>query len=940
MKIAEDNTVSQAGRRGIPTRRAGALPPARLFCAWTFAKRLFALLTMVLMTAPASVQAAAWASEDRLVTIGVLTITSKEEAKARWNLTADYLSERIPGTRFEIRPLYLQEIARAVRQQELDFVHLQPLQFVQLRRDYGLSALTTRVVDGSVGGLDRFGSAIVRLRDRQEINDLDDLRGAIVAGVAPNALGAWILGMVEIERAGLSVEDDILPLFVGLPMTNVLGAVAAGRADVGIVRADVLARARQSGAYPADTFKVINLADQPDYPHPVSTRLVPEWPFAATARPDTRLTEQVRNALLDMSSQGRALESAGLVSWVEPADYTGLEPLADRWLTPPQTAGDWLRAHWWAIPVALSVLLALLLGQQWLARRRLVDREREHRAALNAMHEAVVTLDTGGRILFMNPAARRLLPEDMPPERAEGRHFLDAFALLLRHEQHDFSLGGLYERLNDEGWVHYPVVLGHGQPRRVLELTAVRMDGQTSGVVGKVLVSLTDVTELEEANRQLAFRANHDELSGLLNRRSFVELIDNRLVPGRALRGPGILLWVDLDHFRLVNQGASHRMGDELVRRMASYLSVVLPAGTPIGRLGDDEFGIFLGNAPEDEVRAWPERVLAAIREFRMAGDQRLLRVSASIGARELPRDGHIDAATALQEAESACLAAQRLGGNRLVTYDESEDERSLRQADFAELNRLKDALERGRFVLHGQEIQPLATDCEGPWLEVLLRLDTGGAHYGSPGPLIELAERFNHMPPVDRWVIRNAFEILSDQLDGSGEPPARLTINLSGQSMKDAELATYVRKELERCRIQPEWICFEITETAAIANFDQAIELISALRDLGTRVALDDFGGGLLSFDFLRRLRPDIVKIDGRLVSDLEDDPVAAVIVESIHSVAHVMGASTVGEWVEGEPTRHHLERIGVDFAQGYLFHRPQPLTEYLVTTRAGCAS
>jgi len=279
----------------------------------------------------------------------------------------------------------------------------------------------------------------------------------------------------------------------------------------------------------------------------------------------------------------------------------------------------------------------------------------------------------------------------------------------------------------------------------------------------------------------------------------------------------------------------------------------------------------------------------------------------------------------------------ENLGGNRVVWYEESESERALRQSDLAQLNRLKDAIENDRFVLHAQEIHPVEySDMNGARLEVLLRLKGDDGRYGSPAPMIELAERFDHMMPVDRWVIRTAFATLSAHVTRGGQPPARLTINLSGQSMKDVELSAYVQEQLKRNELDPSWICFEITETAAIANFDQAVELVTSLRELGSLVALDDFGSGMLSFDFLRRLRPDIVKIDGKLVCDLETDPVAAVIVESIHSVARVMGARTVGEWVETPATLARLAEIGVDFAQGYLLHRPMPLEERLISSHA----
>ncbi|MFW6379193.1 MAG: EAL domain-containing protein [Guyparkeria sp.] len=890
-----------------------------------------------LLGGPSPAQAQSWAGEDRLVTIGVLTITSKEEAQARWNPTADYLSDRIDGVRFEIRPLYLQEVARAVRQDELHFVHLQPLQFVQLRAEHGLKALATRVIESGGRPTDRFGSVIVRLSSREEIHDLSDLKGSIVAGVAPNALGAWILGMEEFERTGLSIDEDILPLYVGLPMDNVLGSVAAGRADAGVVRADVLTRAIEAGRYAPDTFTVLNPVSEPGYPHALSTRLVPQWPLAATSKAPVELREQVRDLLLAMPADSAPIRAAGLTGWTQAVDYGDLQALADRWLTPPVGVVEWLRAHWWVVPVGLSLVLALLLGQQSRARVLLSRRERAHRAALTAMHDAVITLDGEGRIQFLNPSAERLLPEDVEPEQAKGQRLTDVYALMMRHDTENFSLAGMLDQLASRQWVEYAVILAHGYPRRVLNLTAARMDNAGGGTQPRrLVVSMMDITELDETSRQLAYRAAHDELTGLLTRRHFIDAIDERLRfkrPDQPIEG-ATLLWLDIDHFRLLNEGGSHRMGDELVRRLAGYLRVVLPPNTPIGRLGGDEFGIYL---PTSAGEGWPERILEAIRDFRFDGNGRTLRTSASIGVRHLAPGGGYNAATVIEEAESACMTAQNLGGNRLVVFEESGSERSLRQTDLAELNRLKEAVEQDRFVLHAQEIRSIgAAENTHTRLEVLLRLADEYGNLGSPAPLIELAERFNYMPQVDRWVVRRAIEELTAYRRDDDTPPARLMINLSGQSMSDGELIGFVREELQRNEIDPTCLCFEITETAAISNFDQAVELIASLREVGCQVALDDFGGGLISFEFLRHLKPDIVKIDGKLVRDLEDDRVAAVIVESIHDVARVMGARTVGEWVETTATLGQLELIGVDFAQGYLLHRPEPLAERLVLERS----
>ncbi|WP_407275089.1 EAL domain-containing protein [Halothiobacillus sp. DCM-1] len=861
------------------------------------------------------------------VTIGVLAYLGKPQTLARWQPTAEFLTQDNPGYRFVIEPLFLNELAAAVKEDRLDFVLTQPLQFVELADEAGIWPLAT--MDVAQGGqkLDRFGSAVIVRADRQDLNHLADLRGKLVAGASPDALGAWLLGIEALSRAGIAPKTEIQPVFTGLPMMRVVQAVLDGRADAGIVRAGFIEHLVADGTLAADQLRVIGRKQYNDFPYAVSTELVPEWPFSATTRANRALARKVGRQLLGMSADSPAAEAAGVASWSLPLDYAGVQEIRAKWLPKSLSLTAVLRVYglWLLLPVGLVIFLFYRQGRR--VQRQLLQQETQLRTTLNALHDAVVVLSTSGRVLFVNTPTLALLRH--PVDRAEvlhGRHFTLLFDLRWPTSLPGMDLRQALALLESHTEDTYEVQLHAGHQIRDIDLNLRRV-GALGAPDTRIILVLSDRTDFRQTQFLLAHRARHDRLTGLLNHEAFAEFLDSQCHSLSERRCEGLLLWLDLDDFRLINETASRAAGDELLVRLANQLALWTPQSGLVARLGVDEFGIWLPDARSVNARQWPQELLEQLRaaRFEVAGHN--LRVTASIGVCVV--DYRLGA-DLLHDAEAACRRARHDGGNRLVWYSRDDQEIAAQRHQLATLQQLKRSLDEEGLLQAVQAIValPLTEDSLSPrHFEVLLRLKGGDGRPQSPGQFIEAAERYRFMSEIDRWVLTHTFRRLA--LWGTAAP--MLAINLSGATVQDPEVYPFIRKLLREYDFDPRKLCFEITETSAITHVEQALSLMGLLRSLGCQVALDDFGAGLLSFEFMRRLRPDFVKIDGKLVRDVETDPVAAVIVRAIVEVAHEMGAKTVGEWVETPSLVSKLEALRVDFIQGYYTHAPSPLTDAL---------
>ncbi|MCB1036598.1 MAG: EAL domain-containing protein, partial [Acidobacteria bacterium] len=369
--------------------------------------------------------------------------------------------------------------------------------------------------------------------------------------------------------------------------------------------------------------------------------------------------------------------------------------------------------------------------------------------------------------------------------------------------------------------------------------------------------------------------------------------------------------------FKIVNDTAGHQAGDELLKQLAGLLQGVIRRGDTLARLGGDEFGLLLRDCPLEAARERAYALVATLRRHRFVWEGRRFEVGASVGL--VPINGRPETlAELLSRADIACYSAKERGRNRVSIYSTGSGELDLRREAISRAADLSMALEAGRFRLFAQPIYSLRGRGEDVgFYEILLRLDDGYGSLVSPGEFIPVAESFGLMGAIDRWVVESALEMATELLPPSST--ARISINLSGNSLAEESLLDFVYDRIHRSKISPERICFEITETAAIRNLHHAAHFITELKKEGCRFALDDFGSGLASFSYLKELPIDYLKIDGGFVRNMTTDSANRAMVAAIHQIGQVLGLGTIAEHVGSVEVVSMLRDLGVDYGQGY---------------------
>jgi len=459
-----------------------------------------------------------------------------------------------------------------------------------------------------------------------------------------------------------------------------------------------------------------------------------------------------------------------------------------------------------------------------------------------------------------------------------------------------------------------------------IESTASPIRDGNGDVTGGVLV-FHDVSESRELNRRLSYHASHDILTGLVNRREFENRLERALKSAKARETSYALCYLDLDQFKIVNDSCGHSAGDALLGQLGALLKSKIRWRDTLARLGGDEFGALLEGCNLEEAMETAEILRVAISEFKFMWDDRSFRLGVSIGVVPITADNE-SVASLLSAADSACAAAKEAGRNRIHSFRENDIDLMRRRREMQWAARINNALEEDRFELFRQTILPLQEEVEGAHYEILLRMrdETGGII--APGLFIEAAERFGITPRIDRWVITNAFRWLVSDSD-ERERLALCSINLSGQSFSDEKFLPFVIDQFQTSGLDATKICFEITETAAIASYSQANRFINALKELGCKFALDDFGTGLSSFGYLKHFPVDFLKIDGSFVKEILHDPIDREMVRSINEIGHLTGKKTIAEFAENEEIITMLRGMGIDYAQGYGVSEPTRVTK-----------
>lgn len=553
------------------------------------------------------------------------------------------------------------------------------------------------------------------------------------------------------------------------------------------------------------------------------------------------------------------------------------------------------------------------------ARRRLEQQLSEQKelaeVTLASMGDAIVTTEVDGTVRFLNDVGEQLT--GWTGEQAAGVPVGTVVPLVLEADGAPLESPALRcLRLRQAIGVssHNQLVTRDGH-RIAVEDSAAPIRARDGTILGAVMV-FRDVSHARHLAHQANWQAAHDALTGLINRRAFETAVAEALRNAKEDGHRHALLFMDLDRFKIVNDSCGHGAGDVLLQTLARLLQQHMRESDVLARLGGDELGVLLSFCPLPGALRRAEEIRQAVRDFRFLWSDRAFELGISIGLVEIDADSK-SMSELMIAADKACYLAKEQGRNRVHVYRDSDVMEARHQGELQWVARLHDALAHDRFRLFSQPIVPLDGAAAGHE-EVLLRFANGQGGLVLPGAFIPAAERYDLMAPLDRWVVTHVCRHLARQAGPDGPAPT-YSINLSGISLGDDGMLAHIIAQIEHHAIDPARLCFEITETAVIANLPRAQEFIGSLRGLGCRFSLDDFGSGLSSFAYLRTLPVDYLKIDGVFIRDIARNDINRALVKAINEVGHVMGIRTVAEFVEDDATLDAVRALGIDYAQGH---------------------
>lgn len=547
--------------------------------------------------------------------------------------------------------------------------------------------------------------------------------------------------------------------------------------------------------------------------------------------------------------------------------------------------------------------------------------------AMQAINHAVLTTDEKGAVTHLNPMAVKLtgwLSQDAMGKQAKR-------ILKLVYEKTYLPIPDpVLLCLDNQQPAHYlndTLLLSADGKEYAIELSVAPVldsNGHQHGVV----VMFHDVSTQRKMAKAIEYRATHDLLTGLSNRNELEQGLRRFVNNNRDPEQTHALMFIDLDRFKAVNDASGHAAGDKLLQEVAKIMKGCVRSSDLVARIGGDEFGIILRKCDTENALDIARKICEFVSLYRFYYNDKVFEIGASIGLVMINGSWESEAKL-LQAADSACYQAKREGRNRVHVYFDADSDPDGGQLAIHWASRIEQALEEESFVLFCQKIQPISHQGKAH-AEVLIRMkDKQGGLIG-PDAFLPSAERFNMATRIDKWVVKQVFAWMQAH-EMQMEEVAMLSVNLSGQSLGDLAFHQYVIKLIGQYAINCAKLCFEVTETSAITNINEAKKFIAAMKHLGVRFSLDDFGSGVSSFGYLNNLSVDYLKIDGQFIKDLIDNKIGQATVKCIAEVAKATGKQTIAEWVDNPSVETMLKKMGIDYTQGYLNHKPEPLSEML---------
>ena len=652
----------------------------------------------------------------------------------------------------------------------------------------------------------------------------------------------------------------------------------------------------------------------------------------------------LQNSIIDMILRAERLETYRLMSVVDLPLEKQILSRFDRLIELERIAAtrssleasqQYHQAFFYMWAMGGLIVVVSILITVWIIRRTtkiendLYAAKEQAEVTLHALGEAVITTDSKQNVIYLNPAAELLTGWKL--EHAKGQPLNKVYHL--RETSSHSSASIREQKLLNKGDDNYVLRNRSTNSEYIIQGSNSPISDKDGNVVGSVLIA-RDVTYEHQLASQLSWQASHDALTGLLNRREFELRVERLLNATKINPKQHALLYLDLDQFKLVNDTCGHIAGDELLRQLSGFLKLKIRGSDTLARLGGDEFGVILENCDLQRAIDVAGTLIDAVQEFRFFWNQKSFAVGVSVGLVEIDEHSR-DLATILSAADAACYTAKDKGRNQVWVHQSDDSANSQRHGDMQWITRLKDALNHQQFELYIQKVMPLQSTEGSTYHELLLRLNDLG-ELTTPMAFIPTAERYGLMRQLDRWVVETAFDWLLNNTS-SVNPADVFAVNISGQSIGDDSFLEYCRALYEKTQIHAGQICFEITETAAVANWTHAHHFVQSLKQLGFKFALDDFGSGMSSFSYLKSFDVDYIKIDGIFVKDMLTDHLDKTTVKVINIIGKEMGIKTIAEHVEHPQSMALLKELHVDYAQGYILHTPEPLCRFHLNQNPG---
>jgi diguanylate cyclase (GGDEF)-like protein/PAS domain S-box-containing protein len=587
----------------------------------------------------------------------------------------------------------------------------------------------------------------------------------------------------------------------------------------------------------------------------------------------------------------------------------------------------------WLITMGSVIVTTVLFGYiKELLDRRLAERERSERelerslslqhATLESTADGILVVDRDGRIVSFNQRFKEMwrIPQEIMEAGNDDRALAFVSDQLIEPESFVRKVDQLYRRPEAESRDMLRFKDGRAMERYSRPQRGV--DGEIHGRVW----SFRDVTERERIQERLRYLADHDPLTGLPNRRRFEEELGDRVAQAGRYGQGGAVLLLDIDNFKDINDSLGHHTGDAVIRSIADLLRDQIRDTDVLARLGGDELAVLLPHADLARATHVAKKLLDTVREHRAVFRGKRLRLTTSIGCAVISSSDVQTAEQLMMEADVAVYEAKDAGRDRLCVYAPSASRASEAQNSLAWTDRIRGALDGDGLTLFAQPILDLARD-EVSQYELLVRMAGPNGELLPPDAFLPNAERSGMINEIDAWVTRNAIRLIERHRQAGHR--LQVEVNLSGRTLGDLALPRLIAEELEATSVDPANLIFEVTETAAVLNMEEAREFASAVTRLGCRFALDDFGAGFGSFYYLKYLPLEFLKIDGDFIGSLGHNRTDQVVVKAIVELSQRLGKATIAEFVENARTLELLRDFGIDYVQGYHIGMPRPINE-----------